>query len=174
MKNIHLFAIFIYILISSCSSEKLDREKAFQLIKENRHYPKAAPYYIFTADPKFARKMLDAGLEDDGMLKITRTQKLSEVGNPLIGFTDKAKPYLLETSEKDRADKIQLVKLADENLEEITGIQMLDGDKKAVVEYTTSYKNPTPFAVLAEHRLKEKKEKIANFSLYDDGWRLED
>ena len=66
---------------------------------------------------------------------------LSDIGNPIISFTDKAKPFLLPVTDEDKKSKVQKVKIADEDLEEITGVQMLDGNKQAVVEYRTSYKH---------------------------------
>jgi hypothetical protein len=51
---------------------------------------------------------------------------------------------------------------------------MLDGDKRAVVEYTTSYKNVTPFSKISRVDLKAKSSHKVNLSLYDDGWRLEE
>lgn len=43
-------------------------------------------YDIYCGDPEFARKVLDAGLEAQGLVTVQQTQKLSEVGNPLIRF----------------------------------------------------------------------------------------
>jgi len=162
------------VLFAACSSDKLDRDKALQLIQEKKLYPKVISYNVFTADPVHARRMLDAGLESSGLLTVQRTQKLIDVGKPLITFTDMAKPYLLPTSDEDHKDNIQLVKIADEDFEEITGVQLLDGEKHAVVEYKTSFKNITPFSPLSRLKLNEKNIHKAYFSLYDDGWRLEE
>ena len=160
------------VLFAACSSDKLDRDKALQLIQEKKLYPKVISYNVFTADPVYARRMLDAGLESSGLLTVQRTQKLMDAGKPLITFTDKAKPYLLPPSEENRKDNIQLIKIADEELEDIIGVQLLDGEKHAVVEYKTSYKNITPFSPLSKLKLNEKNSHKAYFSLYDDGWRL--
>lgn len=169
MKKLIYFALIL--LIASCSSDKLDREKAFQIIKESGMYPKASSYRIFTADPNFARRMLAAGLESAGMLQVKRTQTLSEAGQPLITFTEKAQSYLLETPAKYKDENVRVVKLADEDLEEVTGIQMIN-DNEAVVEYTTSYKNISPFSVLSEENLEGKQTRKAKFARYDDGWRI--
>jgi hypothetical protein len=50
--------------------------------------------------------MIDAGLEVQGLLTVKRTQKLGEIGSPLISFTDKAKAFLLPTSADDKASNI--------------------------------------------------------------------
>jgi hypothetical protein len=165
----------LYIAIfAACSSDQLDRDKALKIIQDEKLYPKVISYNVFIADPVYARRMLDAGLESSGLLTVQRTQKLMDLGKPLITFTDKAKPYLLPTSDKDRKDHIQLVKIADEELKKITGVQLLDGEKRAVVEYTTFYKNITPFSPLSRLKLNEKDTHKAYFLLYDDGWRLEE
>lgn len=167
-----LLHLTVVLFFSSCSSEKLDREKALKLIKEKALYPKPVSYNIFTADPLFAKRMIDAGLEEKGLLTVKRTLTLSESGNPLIIFTDKAKPYLLETPEKDKAENIQLVKIADEDIGEVTGVKMLEGNR-AEVEYTTTFKNVTLFSTLSKLKLKKKETHKASFVLYDDGWRME-
>jgi len=75
-------------------------------------------------------------------------QKLGDVGKPIIQLTDKAQPYLLTTPEKDKSINIQKVKLAEEQLKQVTGIKTMDDGKSAVAEYTTTYKNVTPFSSL--------------------------
>lgn len=160
--------------LAACSADKFDRDKALKLLQDRKLYPNVISYEVFTADPVHARRVLDAGLESSGMLTVQRIQKMMDIGKPIITFTNKAKPYLLPTPEKDRKSDIQLVKIADQELEEITGVQLLDDEKHAVVEYKTSFKNITPFSVLSNLKLNEKNTYKAYFSLYDDGWRLEE
>ncbi|SDM97982.1 hypothetical protein SAMN05421813_13142 [Daejeonella rubra] len=162
------------VLFAACSSDKLDRQTALKLLQDKKAYPKVLDEEIYTADPQDAKRILDSGLEKEGLLKVQRTQKLVDIGSPLISFTDKAKPYLLPVSNEDKKSKVQRVKIAEEVLEEISGIQMLDGEKRAVVEYKTSFKDITPFSPLSTLKLNEKNTRKAYFSLYDDGWRLEE
>ncbi len=83
------------ILIVSCTSKKvLSKEDAFQQIQKGKQFPKIIDYDLYCGDPQQAKKVLDAGLETDGLLKVQRTQKLSDVGRPLISLTDKAQIYL--------------------------------------------------------------------------------
>ena len=160
------------VLFAACSSDKLDRETALKLLQDKKAYPKVLDEEIYTADPEDAKRILDSGLEKEGLLKVQRTQNLVDIGSPLISFTDKAKPYLLPVSNEDKKSKIQRVKIAVEVLQEISGIQLLDGEKQAVVEYTTYYKNITPFSPLFRLKLNEKNTHKAYFSRYDDGWRI--
>lgn len=174
MKKFIIILLPIAFLISSCAEKnELNREEALRLIKQDKQYPTVIDYDIFCSDPEFAKRVLDAGLETQGLVTVQRTQKLADAGKPIIQFSDKAEPYLLPTSEKDKSIDIQKVKLAEEELKEVTGIKMTDDGKSAVAKYTTSYKNITPFSSLVNTDFKEKDTHTATFALYDDGWRLE-
>ncbi|HQS22893.1 MAG: hypothetical protein B7Y11_01670 [Sphingobacteriia bacterium 24-36-13] len=175
MKNV-LFVFFAAcILMTACSNDNKDlsRDEAMNLIKQETAYPKVVEYDLFCGDPEFAKKVLDAGLETQGLLTVQRTQKLSDVGKPIIQLSGKAEPYLLPTPEKDKSINIQKVKLAEEELKEVTGIKMTEDGKGAVAEYTTTYKNVTPFSALVNTDFQKENIHQATFALYDDGWRLE-
>jgi hypothetical protein len=174
--KIVLFAFFaVCTLLTACSNDNKDLsgEEAMNLLKQETTYPKVVDYDIFCGDPDFAKKVLDVGLEEQGLLTVQRTQKLSDVGKPIIQLSAKAEPYLLPTPEKDKSINIQKVKLAEEQLKEITGIKMMDNGKSAVAEYTTTYKNVTPFSSLVNTDFSKEDTHQAYFALYDDGWRLE-
>jgi hypothetical protein len=172
MKRLTVILSIFYLLILGCTSKELSREEASRLIRQQGRYPKVIDYDIYCSDPKYAKKAIDAGLESEGLVTVQRTQRLADVGNPLISFTERAKPYLLATPPKDKAADVQKVKLADADLVEVTGVQTVNDGKNAIVEYTTAYKNLTPFSVLASTNFKQQTSRKANFSLYDDGWKL--
>ncbi|MDQ6812812.1 MAG: hypothetical protein M3040_03600 [Bacteroidota bacterium] len=173
MKKSILFFTLCSALIAGCTSKELNREEAFKLIKQGKRYPRVLDYDLYCGDPEHAKKVLDAGLEAQGLLTVQRTQKLREIGSPLIHFTKKAQGYFLATPESDKSSNIQKLKLADEELVEVTGIKTGQSGKDAVVEYSTTYKNLTPFSVLVPTNFKQGPMHNANFTLYDDGWRLE-
>jgi hypothetical protein len=161
-------------VIGGCNSKKeLSKEEASQIIKEGKLFPRVIDYDIYCSDPEFAKKVIDAGLEQQGLVTVQLTQKLGDVGKPLIAFTDKAKPYLLPTPEKDKRMDIQKVKIADEELIDVTGIQTMEDGKQAVAEYTTAYKNIGAFSALTKNFNSQTATHKAYFTLYDDGWRLE-
>ncbi len=81
--------------------------------------------------------------------------------------------YLLPTPDKDKSSNIQKVKLGEEQLVEVTGITTGESGKDAVVEYTTAYRDLTPFSVLVATNYKQIASRKANFSLDDEGWKLE-
>ena len=162
------------LIIAACSSnEELSREEALRLIQQDKQYPKVIDYDIYRSDPQFARAVLDAGLEKEGLVTVQRTHKLADIGEPLIEFTDKAKPYMLPTSDEDRKMDIQKVKIADEELVEVTGIQTMGDGKQATAEYTTAYKNISDFSALTKTNFSQTATYKAYFMLYDNGWRLQ-
>ncbi len=171
-KILKIFLIF-YLLLVGCTKKELSHEEALKLIQQENQFPKVFDFEINRVDEDQARKVLNAGLEKEGIVTVQRTQKLGEIGKPLIYFTDKAKPYLLPITKGGNPDKVQVVKVADKDLVEVTGISTNSNEKNAVVEYTTAYKNITPFAALVNLDFQKKEMHKAYFSLYDDGWRLE-
>lgn len=141
-----------------------------QLITTQLKYPKVMDYDIYCSDPAHAKKLLDAGVEANGLVTIQKIQKLKDMGNPLIGFTDKAKPYFLSTPDKDKKIDIKKVKIADEVITDIT-IIATEG-QYITVEYTSGYKNITPFAALLKTDFKESKKHTVHFTSSDKGWVL--
>ena len=173
MKKVTALIWLACIIIAGCTSKELSQEEAFQLIQPDQQYPKVVDYDLYCSDPQHARTAVDAGLEEAGMVTVQQTQKLADAGKPLIQFTPKAQPYLLNTPPADKDLHVQKVKLADEALMEITNLQTQPDGKSAVVEYTTGYKNLTPFATLNKERLNGKTTHKAYSALGDKGWRLE-
>jgi hypothetical protein len=168
MKKWTIIVSIFYVLIVACSSNKeLTREEAFRQIQQGKHCPQLLDYDIYCGDPQYAKKVVDAGLEAQGLLTVQRAQKLGDIGSPLIQFTEKAGPYLLPTPESDKSSNIQKVKIADEDLVEVTDIKTGQSGKGAVVEFTTGYKNLTPFSVLVPADFKQHQTRRANFALYD-------
>ncbi|MEC5143206.1 hypothetical protein [Chitinophaga sp. 212800010-3] len=165
-----LLLILAIAFLSACSSKKLGREQAAEIIK--KAYPRTIDWDIYTADPQSAAKALNTKLEQDGYIIIQKKQSLADIGNPFISFTEKSKPYLMETPEKDKAINVQKVKLAEQHFKEVTGMQLLSNDKKAIVEYTVIYQNVTPFVPLSTLKIEPELKRKAYFALYDDGWRI--
>lgn len=159
------------VFIASCGQLKLEKEEAAAVIRTAKNYPKVYEHDINMSDPASARKLLDAGMEEAGLVTIDRTQKLKDAGQPIVHFTENAKPYLVRIDEK--YDNVQVVKVADMDLEEITGIQLLEDKKTATVEYTILYKNITPFAKLVKRDLSKKETRRADLAHFDTGWKLD-
>lgn len=172
MKLLTYLGVVATLVFTSCSSNNFTREKAQKLLEAEKMYPKVYDYSIFCGDPSHGRQALDAGLESSGYVNVLKTKKFGEADRPWITFTEKSTSYLLPTPEKDKQYNVQLVKIADEEFVEITGLRIGQSKKTAMVEYTTVYKNISPFAVLLRKELKETNNRKAYFALYDDGWRF--
>ncbi|HXH99294.1 MAG TPA: hypothetical protein VNI52_03430 [Sphingobacteriaceae bacterium] len=173
MKSILNLSLLFFLFLGCTSTEKLDREKAFKVLQEEKVFPKIVDAEIYVADPEEAAKVIKSGLEQEGFLSIQKTQSLAEVGQPFITFTEKARPYLISQTSEDIKNNIQRVKIAEEQIKEVTGVKLLDGDKQALVEYKTIVNNQTPFSKLSQINVSEEKTHESKFSLYDDGWRVE-
>lgn len=170
MKTVGVIGFVIFFL-AACSEPKLGNEEAASVIRAAKNYPRVYEYDINMTDPASAKKLLDAGLEEDGWITVDKTQKLKDAGQPIVHFTEKAKPYLIRIDEK--YNNVQVVKVADMDLGEVTGIQLQDDNKSATVEYTVVYKDITPFAKLMKRDLSEKEVQRANLSYFDTGWKLD-
>ncbi len=174
MKKLLSILILAGVTLSGCNhASKLTKDEALQIINKELNYPKVIDYEIFCSDPAHAKSLLDAGLEADGMVTVQKTQKLKDIGEPLVQMTEKTKPYLLPTPEKDRALDIQKVKIADEEVEGLNISQ--DGENRNIVwvDYTSIYKNITPFSVLMKRNLNEQVRHKVQFSFTDNGWVLQ-
>lgn len=171
MKNISL--ILLTSLAFFCgNNQKLDTKKAFDILQKEFDFPKIIDYDIFCSDPDHAREMLSTDLEEKGWIKIQKVQKLKNIGEPLISFTNKAKPYLLPTPEKYKALDIQKVKIAEEELDKIINIHHHIDLDLTEVEYTTRLQKITPFSVLTKMSLNEKKSQKAYFRFSDEIWQI--
>lgn len=174
MKNILYLFIAALLLVACSDNQKLDRTTALKLIEDNKIYPKVLSYNIFISDPIFAKRVLDAGLEESGLVLVQRTRKLGDVGQPIISFTATAGPYLLPKSDQDKNDGIQRVRMAEEVIEQVTGVQFINDGEIAIVELKTTVKNITPFSKLSTADYSDERIQNIKFVLYDDGWRIDE
>ena len=173
MKKLLFILLSAGSILSGCGTKELKKEEALLIINKELNYPKTIGYDIFCSDPDYAKKLLDAGLETSEMVTIQKTQKLKDIGKLIVQFTDKAKPYLLPTPDKDKVLNVQKIKIADEEVKDISIIQDGENSNTVWVEYTTVYKNVTPFSVLMKKNLDEPENHKVKFSLTEQGWMLQ-
>jgi hypothetical protein len=171
MKKLPYILTVAIILMTGCNTKKLDQKTATELIKKEYQYPRVLDYDIFCSDPEHARNILKAGLEEKGLVIVQRTQKLKDIGKPLIQFTEAARPYFLPTSKEDKESYIQKVKIADEVFDAIKTVTIGSSGNKAIVEYT-AIRNNTVFASLLKKGLSRVKEHKAYFLLTENGWQI--
>lgn len=163
------FYVLIALLMVSCGSKELTREKAAEII--TKKYPKIIDWEVFTADPRHAARALETKLVDEGYIKVAKTQSAADAGKPFIIFTGQGSQYLLPVTEKDKTYSIQRVKVGELHFKEITNIQP-QGDGKAIVEYTVEHLHNTPFAALSHYKVEGVEKEKAMFALSDDGWTM--
>lgn len=174
MKNLLFTLLLAGITLSGCNhAPELSKDEALQIINKELHYPKVIDFDIFCSDPAHAKSLMNAGLVADGIVTIQKAQKLKDIGEPLVQYTVKAQPYLLPTPDKDKALDIQKVKIADEEVKDLSISQDSENKNIVWVEYTSVYKNITPFSVLMKRNLNEQVSHKVQFSLTDSGWILQ-
>ncbi len=168
---ITLFAVLIF---CSCNNAPALKEtEALQIINSELKYPRVVDYEIYRSDPAHAKKLLDAGLETSGMVVIQKTQKLKDIGSPLITFTEAASRSLIPVNDKEKGLDIQKVKIADEIVTDVKASASGEDKNSMIVNYTTAYKNITPFAVLMTRNLNEPVKHTVTFILQGDKWVLQ-
>lgn len=160
---------FLVLILCGCASKNLSSDQAAKLIREEYDYPKPLSEDISRVDPLMAKKMLDEGLEKDGLVSIVKFQNGRDYGKPLVYFEQKAKPFLMTTPTKDTS-YLQQVQVTEIDLGNITGIKV--NGKMAKVEYTLSFGKQSPFYKLLDHVPDPTKKHYACFELYDTGWKL--
>ena len=174
MKKLLFILLSLGVALAGCNyAQTPTKEEVLQILNKELEYPRVIDYEIFCSDPEHARKLVEAGLETNGLIVVQKTQKLKDAGKALVQFTEKANPYLLPTPEKDKALDIQKVKIADEEISEVSIRQDGDNSNTVWVEYSTVYKNVTPFSVLMKKGLKEPAKRKVKLSLSEHGWVLE-
>ena len=173
MRPGHIFLSAVSVLLFACNKQTLDKETAENLIKAEYKLPEVVDYTISTGDPSVAKELLDLGLENDDLVKITRNQTLGQMGTPWIQFTEKGKAYFLPTQNEDIKYNQQNVKIAIKEFGEVTGILMGKDNKTAIVKFSVVFKNPTPFSKLLGGDLSKPKILEAFFIKYDTGWTID-
>ncbi|PWG78479.1 hypothetical protein [Pararcticibacter amylolyticus] len=171
MKKWILSALVIF-LIQSCTQKKLDKEQALQVLKESKIYPRTLDVEIITTDPNQAARLINTDLEKAEFITIKEAVSLGDMGQQQIILNDKAAPYLIPVTAEEKSRGVQRVKVAEEDISSITDIRLSDNKKEATVEYTTVFKNITPFSSACMDDLKKEKKHEAGFVLESGKWKL--
>jgi len=143
MKTIFSFFLSLLIITGCNNIARITEDQATKIIESFNGYHQILDYDIFCSDPEYAGRLLNLSFEEEGLVSIRKTLKMVEVGSPLIAFTEKADPYLLQTPEELKESNIQRVKLGEIVIKEVTQISI--DDKTARVDYITTLAEPTPF-----------------------------
>ncbi|KGO80801.1 hypothetical protein Q763_09705 [Flavobacterium beibuense F44-8] len=170
-----LFLIFIVIPIIGCqTNQKPDKETVLKIINDDLNFPRTIDYEIFCSDPAHAKKLLDLKLDEKRMVTIQKTQKLKDIGSPMISFTKVAQPYLIKPTEKEKRLDIQKVKIAEETISDIKlgNSSEYIGKTSIPVTYTVTCTNITPFSVLMKRDLSKPITRSGTLLFIDGKWKL--
>lgn len=192
-----LFLLPVIILVTTSCKKHLDREDAKKQITKSASYPVTVDYDFtkeFTKDWNTEGNgvTVDIGgneweekkkqiekFENMGLITFEETPQREESTAFLLGttvrtwtsvkvsLTDEGKKYLIQESDKNFK-----VKLWETDILDITGVQEMEQEKRAKVDYTVSNKNITGFGESFSNK-DQVVNKTIYFSLYDDGWRIQ-
>lgn len=196
MKKQIIFLFLMLSILTSCQKH-LERNEAKRMIIESKNYPIKQSHEITKG---YIKDMNSDGLgativlgEDDtkkeekaivqfvsmGLLKLEETPHREETTVFLLGttvrtwtsvkveLTEMGRKYLINEDEKSYT-----VCLWETDVKEISGVQERPEIKAAQVEYILFNTNITPFGSIFSNQ-KNEQNRTANFSLYDDGWRIQ-
>jgi hypothetical protein len=195
MKKVYCFIFIIAVIAVSCQKH-LSRQDAKSMITNSKNFPEKQNYEIvksYTKDMHTEGSGVTIVLGEDefepkekaimqfvqkGLLQLNETPHREEVAvlfgttirtwiNVEISMTEIGRKYLVQENANS-----YLVNLWETDINEITGIQEMADNKTAIVDYTISNKNATPFGEIFSDR-NNVTQKSIDFSLYDDGWRLQ-
>ena len=195
--NKSIFLLLIIFSITTSCQKHLDRADAKRMIAENKNYPQKQNYNItkgFVKDMNTEGRGVTIVLGEDetkkeentikqfesmGLLKLTETPHREETSAWLLGTTVRTwKSVKIELTDLGRNylvsedDKIFTVMLWETDVKEVTGVQERPDLKIAEAEYVIQNINITPFgSVFSDKNMEHKRS--AEFSLYDDGWRIQ-
>lgn len=170
-----LFLIFMIITVIGCqTNQKPDKKTVLKIINDDLNFPRTIDYEIFCSDPAHAKKLLDLKLDEKRMVTIQKTQKLKDIGSPVISFTEAAQPYLIKPTEKEKRLDIQKVKIAEETIDNIKlgNSSESNGKTSIPVTYTVTCTNITPFSVLMKRDFSKPIDRSATLLFIDRKWKL--
>jgi len=150
----------------------LEKDTVKKLLEQTGKYPHTHTYEIYFKDSEDGRRAVDAGLEKEGYVNVQRNRKSGDNTRPVITFTEKAKPYLLEP-DKGQLSSVQKVSIAKEVLGEIVDLQVDKEKKQAKTIYTTQFTDISPFARLTKKDFTEKKRHEAVLVLDQGTWKIQ-
>lgn len=178
-------SVILLVLFSSCSS-KLERDKAKEMIISKNQFPK-----VITDQLQYGERMSNTSVQGWGIFELenelvkknvisfdfVRNEKdfLFSYSVYDCQLTLEGEKYKVNEKTNNEGKTFYILKLAEENFGDITGIKQSEDNKSATVEYTTVINNVTPFGeVMGKQKFTNGKVNNHSviFSKYDDGWRI--
>jgi hypothetical protein len=179
MKKIISVLLSVWILVSCSSnpSNPISEEQIINMIVKKGKLPLEKNATIDLANPYMVAELEKLHLEDEGYAKIKMQRSLHDPENmPLVTFTDKAKPYLKETVQKEDGIQ-QSLSTYTLDFSKVNRVKYNEEKTKAIVDFQLVYKNVTPFANLYLKKRNHVKEgqlesRRVYLSKEGDEWQL--
>lgn len=177
--------IFIGVFLTSCKTE-LSRKEAQAILEKQLSNP-PMDYWIPTRTVLLPQWKEDKeriyALQKAGLATITSQETRHGMWPATvydIKYNEEVKSYLFGNPYRDTSigDKTLMKAVIWEYRIDVTGIKY-EGDSKAIVTYTLTPDNFSPFYdwVIKYHKIHSSYRQVQNkqaiFGLFDDGWRLE-
>lgn len=148
-----MLSLGVAVLMVRCQSNGLDSAAAVSLLHDSGAYPLVISHDVYCGSTQTAQQALHSGLVEKGFITVELPTSMDNVGQPLIAFTENAKPYLIDTPDQSKSIDVQRVKVAVEDIKDVTSVNMSADGTSAVVTYTTSLTDLTPFVALLVDKL---------------------
>lgn len=145
--------VVVAVLMVRCRSNDLDGAAAVSLLHDSGAYPLVISHDVYCGSTQTAQQALHSGLVEKSLITVKLPTSIDNVGQPLIAFTENARPYLVDTPDQSKSIDVQRVKIANEDIKEVTSIDLSPDGSSAEVTYTTSLTDLTPFVVLLVDKL---------------------
>lgn len=166
------YAVLLLVVgLAACSG--LSNGDVETILAESNVYPLTVQLRVYCNDQETARKAVETNLVRDGFVTAQIQRSSGNLGEPLVQFTERAKPYLLVTNDTLRSIDVQLVKIADEVFGHVKQVEVSPSGQKAVVDYTVQTINRSPFAALYTQSLEGEQKRRTFFtkSADNDTWK---
>ena len=177
MKISILLALSMVIFLMSSCSDDLSRSRAKEQIIEKSKLPMVeSEYFDQVLDESLpqARAILEGykKLEADGYITVSKCECGFGQAAYCTEFTDKGKPFITGKGHYGGVCSQPIpMRVAELEFGEVTGIRREGESTNAIVSYTLTRKNVTPFGVFLNLENVIKGPDIT-FTKYDDGWRI--
>ncbi|CAA0224503.1 hypothetical protein [Tenacibaculum maritimum] len=182
--NLSVLTIFLFVLVTSCSSDKLTKEKVRDLYKEC--YEKGETQYaekkIVLGKKTVLNKKLNSQNSEENYNKLKAQDLISfeKLATSFMGYpeynislTEKGKSYISQTTKKG-AWTTTMMKCFSLELDEIKEIHEIPEQNVATIKATFKKVNKTPFIILMSEKSNNNEviEKTIGLKKTNEGWKL--
>ncbi|MFA0960291.1 hypothetical protein AB9P05_00645 [Roseivirga sp. BDSF3-8] len=166
--NLSLSCLLIC-LLAGCQSGAEEKATDFHtLISEAYNYPRPILHSLYLTDPRNAKKLMDAGLEEQGYVTIRKKLTMAEAGKPLITFTPEGEKFIHSTDQAN-PNRVEVI-AATLTLKEINAFEMNDKQDRLTFSYTVEITDETPFAFLSKPRWSKDMNRKGYFEKVEGKW----